>query len=232
MKGFQNVFDNEEDFDFGDTSSAPERPLSSASFDVEPFNFGNTPSITGSGVKAIPFDLKLSNTVGPGEVNNKKDVIKTRRVLTASGNLVPNGRTRTDPNGDVNLGVFNLQKQVGAKQDGFMRPGGETVAKALKTLFGGGGAGKQGAPKPSPTGLPTSGAPAPSIDVFNKASRASLATVPTAKPIATPAAAGGVDGIVLGGSVMEQTEGFMKRAAVLSRLGYRYFPKNGERCGH
>ena len=113
-----------------------------------------------------------------------------------------------------------------------MRPGGETVANTMKSLFGAGAA-KQRAPKPSLTKLPAAGFPAKPMDAFAKASRASLTSVPTTRPIAKPPAIpSGPDGIVIGGTVMEQTKGLMKRIETLAPRGYRYFPKMGRMAAH
>lgn len=78
----------------------------------------------------------IANGTGEGQVNRPHDVTGTKRALAWAG-YYPKEKAqnpKSTPDEDMRWGLWRFQQDFGLKQDGFMRPGGET-AQALNTLI-------------------------------------------------------------------------------------------------
>ena len=81
------------------------------------------------------FDL--ADTVGLGRMNGRRDVFKVESILADAGDLDFAGTNGPSGYGHYTLddGVRRYQKRTGLKVDGWLRPGGPTIAK-MREQFG------------------------------------------------------------------------------------------------
>lgn len=70
----------------------------------------------------------LSDAVGAGQTNPAAGVLETKKALAWAGYYPPSRANRPDPTPDEDMtwGLASFQRDFGLKQDGYMRPGGET----------------------------------------------------------------------------------------------------------
>lgn len=73
----------------------------------------------------------LTGAVGAGQANPAAGVQETKKALAWAGYYPPGRANHSDttPDEDMTWGLASFQRDFGLKQDGFMRPGGETETR-------------------------------------------------------------------------------------------------------